>query len=181
MENLAIKEMERLPKEKLIELIKMYSRNWMTLDGLWFSGVEEKFGLDAATEIDIQMWKVGSLIEAKRIQGLFKLGGGLENIMKAICFMSWAPCFGYEYDLSKDRAVWTCRRCPPQEHRVRAGKGEFKCRPTFEACFKNVIQVMDPSVRVRCLFCPPDPHPDDAWCRWEFSLPDGERQLDRRP
>jgi hypothetical protein len=45
-------ELEGLSKETLIELIKMYSRNWHTCDGLWFSGVEERYGTDTALEID---------------------------------------------------------------------------------------------------------------------------------
>ena len=43
-ENPVHAELEKLPKETLIELIKMYSRNWHTCDGLWFSGVEEQYG-----------------------------------------------------------------------------------------------------------------------------------------
>jgi len=55
-ENPVHAELEKLPKETLIELIKMYSRNWHTCDGLWFSGVEERYGVDKALEIDINMW-----------------------------------------------------------------------------------------------------------------------------
>ena len=172
MQNPALTELEKLPKKTLLDLIKIYSRNWMTLDGLWFTGVEEKYGLDAAMDIDIRMWRIGSLIEAKRIQELLELGGGLKNILRAINLMSWAPSFGYEYDLSNDKAVWTCRHCPPQEQRIMAGKDEFPCKPTFDACFNNVVKIIDPTVKVKCLFCPPGPHPDSAWCRWEFSLPD---------
>ena len=119
------------------------------------------------------MWGIGSMIEAKRIKNLLNLqGGGLDNIIKTINFMSWAPGFGYEYELSTNRAIWTCKRCPPQEQRVKIGKGEFPCKPTFDACFNNVINVIDPRISVKCIFCPPDPHPDDAWCQWEFILPD---------
>ena len=173
MNNPVLQELEKLEKETLIELIKMYSHNWLTVDGLWFSGVEEKYGLDAALELDVRMWGIGSMIEAKRIKNLLNLQGrGLDNIIKTINFMSWAPGFGYEYELSTNRAIWTCKRCPPQEQRVKIGKGEFPCKPTFDACFNNVIKVIDPRARVQCIFCPPGPHPDDAWCQWEFILPD---------
>lgn len=168
MVNPVTNELEKLPRETLIELVKMNASNWMTLDGLWFSGVEEKFGLEAALELDIRMWKIGSRIEAKRIKKLLNLGKGLDNVLRAINFMSWAAGFGYEVERTKNRAVWTCRHCPPQEQRVRMGKGEFPCDPTFDACFNNVIQVVDPDITVQCLFCPPGPHPDDAWCQWEF-------------
>ncbi len=168
MDNPVTNELAKLPKQTLIELIKMNAENWMTLDGLWFSGVEEKFGLDAAVELDVRMWKIGSRVEAKRIKQLLNLGEGLDSVLRTINFMSWAANFGYEVEHFKNRAVWTCRQCPPQEQRVKMGMGEFPCEPTFDACFKNITQVVDPKVKVRCLFCPPGPHPDDAWCQWEF-------------
>ena len=180
MDNPVVGELKDLPKETLIDIIKMYSQNWLTVDGLWFSGVEERYGLDAAMELDVRMWQIGSKIEARRIKELFNLDGGLENILKAINFMSWSASFGYEYDLAGNHAIWTCRRCPPQEHRVRKGMGEFPCKSTFDACFENVIRVIDPRVEVQCLFCPPGPHPDDAWCQWEFVLPEGQVQERKR-
>jgi hypothetical protein len=172
MDNPVFQELEKLPKDTLIELINMYSHNWMTLDGLWFNGVEEKYGLDAALELDVRMWQIGSTIEATRIKNVLGLEeGGLDTIIKTINFMTWAPSFGYEYTISGNKAIWTCKHCPPQEQRVAMGKGEFACQPTFDACFNNVVKVIDPKVRVECTFCPPGPHPDDAWCQWEFILP----------
>ncbi|MBC8463680.1 MAG: hypothetical protein H8D61_01750 [Deltaproteobacteria bacterium] len=105
MKNPAYERLLELPRETLIELIQMYSRNWMTLDGLWFSGAEEKYGMDAAVELDVRMWRIGSKTEAKRIQKLFNLGPGLENIIKAIDFMSWSYSFGYEYEIKDKMAV----------------------------------------------------------------------------
>ena len=172
MEYPGMKELDKLPKERLIELIKMYTRNWLTLDGLWFTGVEEKYGLDSAMELDVRMWQIGSKIEAKRIKEFFGFVGGLEDILSTIDLMTWSSSFGYEYDISDGRAIWTCRHCPPQEQREKQGKDEFPCKPTFEACFNNVIEVIAPRAKVECLFCPPDSHPDDAWCQWLFSIPE---------
>jgi hypothetical protein len=138
---------------------------------LWFSGVEERYGLEAAMELDVRMWQIGSKIEVRRIKELLNLGHGLKNVLRAINFLSWSSSFGYDYDISGDAAVWTCRRCPPQESRIKAGIGEFPCKPTFDACFGNVVEVIDPRVKVECLFCPPGPHPEDAWCQWRFTLP----------
>ena len=172
MDSPAIRELEKLPRKSLIDLIKMYSRNWVTVDGLWFSGVEEKYGIDAAMELDVRMWQIGSKTEARRIKKLFNMDeGGIANIIKTIDFMSWAFCFGYEYDVTDERAVWTCKRCLPQEQRIKLGKGEFPCKPTFEALFSNVIDIIDPRVKYQCLFCPPDPHPQDECCKWELTLP----------
>ena len=37
---------------------------------------------------------------------------------------------------------------------------------------KNCRQLMSNSTQVECIFCPPDPHPDDGWCQWIFSIPE---------
>lgn len=39
---------EDLPKEKLQELVNIYAKNWLALDGLWFQSIEEKYGIDEA-------------------------------------------------------------------------------------------------------------------------------------
>ncbi len=170
MDNPVQQELEKLPKSALIELIKMYSRNWLTVDGLWFSGVEEKFGLDEALDLDLRMWKIGSRIEAKRIKELLDLKeGGLQSVLRAINFMSWAASFGYKVEYRENKAIWTCTHCPPQIGRIKAGKGEFACQPTFESCFGGVCEFIDPKVKVTCLICPPEPHPEDIWCQWEFA------------
>ncbi|UCG65170.1 MAG: hypothetical protein JSW12_21665 [Deltaproteobacteria bacterium] len=61
-------EPKSLSKETLIKLIEVYGKNWLTLDGLWFQGVEGKYGMDAALEIDLRMWMRQPTTEAKRIK-----------------------------------------------------------------------------------------------------------------
>ena len=163
-------ELEQLPKETLIELIKMYSRNWHTCDGLWFSGVEERYGTDKALEIDVNMWDVSSRLEAKRIKEILAIpdNGGLDAVLRTINFMSWAPKCAYRVEKKADTALLTVISCPPQEARLKSGIGLFACRPTFEVGFGNVASVIDPGVKVSCKYCPPGAHPSDSWCQWEF-------------
>lgn len=169
-ENPVHDELEKLPKETLIELIKMYSRNWHTCDGLWFSGVEERFGIDNALEIDINMWDVSSRLEAKRIKEILAIpdNAGLDEVLRAINFMSWAAKCAYRVERKADTAFLTVTSCPPQEARLKSGKGVFACRPTFESGFGNVASIIDPMVKVSCIYCPPGRHPQDSWCQWEF-------------
>lgn len=47
-----IKEIEDFSKEELRELVRLAALNWLAHDGLWFRAVEDKYGLDAATEVD---------------------------------------------------------------------------------------------------------------------------------
>ena len=67
-------------------------------------------------------------------------------------------------------ALLTLAECPPQEARVRSGKGEFACRPTFEFDFQNVADVIDNRVKVSCKCYPPGPLPANSCCQWEFGL-----------
>jgi hypothetical protein len=165
-------ELEQLPKETLIELIKMHSRNWHTCDGLWFSGVEERYGMDKALEIDVNMWDVSSILEAKRIKEILAIpdNGGLDAVLRTVNFMSWAAKCGYRIEKKVDTALLTVISCPPQEARLKSGIGPFPCRPTFEVGFGNVASVIDPGVKVSCKYCPPGPHPSDSWCQWEFRV-----------
>jgi len=43
------------------------AKNWLAHDGLWFRAVEEKFGMEAAMELDKKTWEKFTVIEAKRI------------------------------------------------------------------------------------------------------------------
>lgn len=165
--------LEQLPRETLIELIKMYSWNWHTCDGLWFSGVEDRYGTEKALEIDIHMWDVSSKAEARRIKEVLALpeNAGLDAVLDTINLMSWAAKCSYSVETNGERALLTVLSCPPQEARLRSGKEVFACRPTFEHGFANVAAIIDPRVAVSCEYCPPGPHPPDSWCRWEFTGP----------
>ena len=165
-------DMEKLPRETLLEIIKMYARDWLTVDGLWFQGVEEKCGMDVAMELDVRMWNRYALIEAKRIKETLKIEDkGLDGIMKAIPFITCVPAMPFYYEVrTPNRAVIYAPHCIPQEARIRQGKGEFPCRPAGDVSFARMIEVFDPSVKVRCIECPPGPHPKEYWCKWEFTV-----------
>jgi hypothetical protein len=166
-------ELESLPKETLIKIIKMYSKNWMTVDGLWFQNVEDKYGLDAAMEIDLKMWERQALIEAKRIKETLNFTGeGPLAVMQAYLLMTPVLAFALpEYEeKSPEKVVINYPSCPIQEARLRQGRGEFPCKPTGAIMLSSCAQVMDPRVKVKCSFAPPDPHPEGMWCRWEISI-----------
>jgi hypothetical protein len=162
--------LEGLTKKELIEVIRMFSKNWLTLDGLWFTLVEDKYGMDAALELDLEMWHRNAFIEARRIKKYMGIeGGGVKGVLKAFRFMSYDACMPFEYSIDgpHEAHMWVTT-CRPQEGRLRAGRGEFPCKPMGMKCYGIPAGVIDPSVRTECVFCPPDPHPADVWCKWKF-------------
>ncbi|MDP6509705.1 MAG: DUF6125 family protein, partial [Dehalococcoidia bacterium] len=155
-------KLEELSNETLIELTKMYARNWQTLDSLWFRNVEQEYGLDTAVLLDLKNWERQSVIEAERIKEVLRLdNGGLPSVLTAISFMSWqlvSPPFRCEEE-SPQRVVFSYPRCPVQEGRVRQGKPEFPCKDMKLTLFSLVSRVIEPRAVVTCLACPPGMSP----------------------
>lgn len=66
-------KIEDLTKPELLELLKIYAKNWLALDGVWFQSVEEKYGMEEAIFHDGEAWMRYTVIEAKRIKEFLQL------------------------------------------------------------------------------------------------------------
>ena len=165
--------MEGLTRETLVELARMYARNWQTLDGLWFQNVESEYGLEAAVKLDLRNWEKQSTLEAQRIKRALGLDqGGLRSVLTGLSFMSWqvsSPGFVVEEE-SAGRVVFYYPHCPVQEGRARQGKQEFPCRKMKTTLLSNLAKVLEPRAEIQCVTCPPDPHPQDFWCKWMLTM-----------
>ena len=112
-------EHSQIPVEKLVELC---SRSSYTLDGLWFTLVEEKFGLDVALEIDEQVWRRLCSVQARRIQKYFPIdeGSSMRNLIKVIELEPLLAIFKPKVvKLTDNRAVLRFTDCPPQKARIK--------------------------------------------------------------
>jgi len=166
----------KMPLEKLLNYFFLQIRNLWRVDGLYFLGIEKKFGTEAATEIDAGVWESMAAIEAKSLQKMFGVGENLPvpKIMELLRLTSWAldqPFKTVEVSADGAKAVLSINRCRTQEARLSKGLGEFPCKRVRFGYLKNFAKTLNPNVEVNCLVCPPDPHPKDLWCRWEFKLP----------
>jgi hypothetical protein len=163
--------LESLSKEKLIEYIEILSKNFLTLDGYWFLGVEDRFGQNAAIEIDEEAWGKYAVSEARRVKDLLKAETwGLPELGNALQLISMAHASGFEVALSADSLMLSVGNCRPQTARIRSGKGEFPCRTVGIAHLATFAKELNPRFRVKCIQCPPERSSEDAWCIWEFTL-----------
>jgi hypothetical protein len=60
--------LEGFSKDQLIELIGIYSKNWLAHDGVWFQSIEGKLGMDEAVYHDIEAWRRFTVTEARRLK-----------------------------------------------------------------------------------------------------------------
>lgn len=67
------KTLEKMERSELIQLIEIYSKNWLAMDGVWFQSVERKFGMAEAMEHDCNIWEAFTKIEAQKIKEFLKL------------------------------------------------------------------------------------------------------------
>ena len=165
--------LEKLSKKTLVELAKMYSRNWQSLDANWFGLVEAEFGLEAAVRLDIKSWEKQAVLEAQRIKKVLKLDrGGLSSVLTVLSFMSWqlaSPLYEIEEE-SPQRVVFYYSRCAIHEGRNRLNKPVFPCKTMKLGLLSNIARVVEPRAKVRCLTCPPNQHQEGFWCKWELYL-----------
>lgn len=164
----------KMPMEKLLDHFFLHTRNLWRVDGLYFLEIERKFGTEAATLIDAEVWKAMATIEAKSLQRMFGIGENpdIPTIMKLLSLTSWALDQPFKtVESSTKRAVLSINRCRTQEARLNKGLGEFPCKRVRFDYLKNFAKTLNLNVEVNCLVCPPDRHPENLWCRWEFKIP----------
>ena len=60
--------------------------------------------------------------------------------------------------------------CRVQSARKRRGLQDFPCKPVGISEYGLFAKTVDPRIETRCIICPPDNHPEDYYCAWEFTL-----------
>jgi hypothetical protein len=92
-------------------------------------------------------------------------------MMKALQYSSWAlDLEDKEITIKKEHALIRNVRCRVQNTRVSIGLKEFGCKPVRFGFLKAFAKEFNPDIVVKCTVCPPDNHPENLWCQWEFTL-----------
>lgn len=168
-------ELLKLSKEELIEYIEDISKNWLAIDGTWFLAAEEKYSLNEAIELDSKSWEKFTIIEAKRIMQRFNIpkNGGIPALIKALKFRVYANINKQEIiEISENRCVFRMNDCRVQSARKRKGLSDFPCKSVGNVEYTGFARTIDPRIKSRCICCPPDIHPENYYCSWEFILTD---------
>jgi len=142
------------------------------VDGLYYLGIEELWGTEAATEIDRKVWEVMGKIEARRIKKLFDINGtDVKSMLEGLSYSGWAlDLEDKEIIIENNKGIVRNTKCRVQNTRLSKGLTEFGCKPVRFGYLKAFAKEFNPEIKVYCNVCPPDEHSDDLWCEWEFKM-----------
>ncbi len=172
--NMKNKALEPLSREQLIELIEIYSKDWLAMDGVWFQSVEQKFGMEEAMEHDRNIWKSFTVIEAQRIKEFLGLPerAGIEGLKRALSFRLYA-------NLNKDETIvdghvlsYRVLECRVQTARKRKGMEYHPCKSVGVIEYGDFAKTIDDRFPCECISCYPDVTDETCNCAWKFTLRD---------
>ena len=170
------KILDTMPREKLVELIGIYSKNWLAMDGFWFQSVERKLGMDEAMFHDVEIWKRFTVTEARRIKAFLGLDEhpGLEGLAKALQLRFYGNInddtieIVTDLETGRQKLVYTMVDCFVQSARAKKGMEFHPCKPVGVVEYGGFAKTIDDRLQCRCISCYPEVTDSSCCCKWEF-------------
>lgn len=168
-----LNSIEDLNREDALALLESFAKRWIAHDGLWFQSIEKERGMEEAIHHDIGAWRNFTVIEAKKIKEFLQLPdqGGLDALERALNFRLYAFLNQQKIErLNAQTLTFYMTDCRVQSARQRKQLSDFPCKPVGEVEYSLFASTIDSRITTRCIACPPDAHPPEFYCGWEFTL-----------
>lgn len=163
----------KMPKEKLIAIIDSIAKNWLAQDGVWFQAVEFTNGMNDAKRCNDSTWSRFSPFEAWSIKRLLGMDEhpGLKGLEKALNFRMYGRLNVQSCQWEGENCmIFQMNDCRVQSARVRKGMDDYPCKSAGLVEYGTFAESIDSRIKTECLGCPPDPHPEEWFCAWKFTI-----------
>lgn len=173
-----LQELETMDAAHLREYLRFLLWHYRVVDSFWYLKVAEQLGQEKADELNEAVWAKTGPMAAKDIMMRFGIHEkGLDGFFKALRLYPWHLLIGYDIAQSGSEATVSVPCCPTQKARIARGLEEYSCKKMHQAEFEGFAHAIDPRIRVECEFAPPDPHPEQEFCKWSFKVTESEPNL----
>ena len=160
--------------DTLAELLALYCKLYMALDGFWYLTLMERTGNKEALACDISTWERVSKYEMAKITKQLNIrGNDVMALMKAIQITPWLQQTQFKIEVKNhNKAMLTVIHCPTLDALEKEGKGRENeiCNIVDRRLFKEYADFFNPDIEVKCLKLPPRKSKDEICCQWEFYL-----------
>ena len=159
--------------EKMETLRRSVAVNWLANDGVWFQAVEFSRGMNDAKRCNDSTWAQFSPFEAWSIKRLLNMDEkpGLGGLKKALNNRLYAFVNEQSFEDESDNGfVFKMNDCRVQSARKRKGLDDYPCKSGGLVEYSTFAEAIDPRIKTECIGCPPDPHPEEWFCAWRFTI-----------
>jgi len=167
-------QLEELSKAELIELVRLYSRLFLAVDGFWYLAVKEIIDEDTATACDFWVWDRYTPYEIKRLMQFRKLEGtDLAAFATSFRLSPWFSNLTYRLTQEGEKMLTlTVLECPTLQALQREGAGRENtiCWQVDPEIFQKYIQFFNPKGKANPIELPPRTSGSGICCRWQFVI-----------
>ena len=168
------KELMALDKEALAELVNTWVKNYWTNQSYWMVFTEERFGFQAAAEMDQKVFSKTAPAQAHRIKRIFELGDDIQALAATLKFTApqWVSA-GFEWEfteVTEQSLTMVIHKCPMGAYRKSNNLELLPCKEGSSSLYINLARAINEKFQVSCLHAHPDPPKEGVMCEWKFVL-----------
>jgi predicted ArsR family transcriptional regulator len=126
------------------QIIEFFHRSYTSVDGLWFMKTEERYGFDAALQIDKSVWEIMPKIQARMLKSIVDTKNELQALLECLTTRLSLEGFSFNVESNADDFSIIIDNCPWHNLMIKAERenlsgqiGSVICNNEYEVWAKE--------------------------------------------